>query len=666
MHNLPHTASNCLKQSHYYPSTASFESKDMAILNRINIAALLAFLTANQNHVPLVSADVFVCGSDYSEASKNCTVNPACPSGEGCPSDKATCFVIPDDKCLGPTIFPSVAPSLSPMLVCGFSYDDALTNCRSNPECLDAKCENATHACFPIAVDLCPTSAPSYSPTTIPKVCGVDAFDAQANCLDLSMRCPSGDGCPSGKACFSVPADTCGSLKEPTMSPSVVMMTDSTMSPSATSTSQTTMSPSAMSTNQTMSPSDVLETTTTTSNPTITPTTAMPTTSVPTASPIYSAFFCGETYELAEANCWTAEPCPSGSGCSKEGEDCFGISTDRCYSPAPTETPTGPGPRPSASPSVSTAPTYGPSTSRIPTMLPTLSPSASPIVNTFYCGVDYDDAMSRCDSATPCPSGAGCPSDMTCFGNIQCSTASPASIAETIATSAPSVPSTTITEGTGSVAPTVTAAPSSISEPSSSMPPYWEDIGEQTSTPQNATATGSTSVPSQSVTSSPQPLPTSSSIISASAKPTPISSSSSNTNVPTMSQVEFDPTNTFYCGDDYNDAATNCFTQVPCPNGEMGECPTGQSCFLIASCSSPSPAASSSSGATTMANGLQSMTPSATILPSSNSSGTLAPTWDFSSFTGSSDKSGCTDVMTMNFFVKSVFWVGGMFGVLIM
>jgi len=67
-----------------------------------------------------------------------------------------------------------------------------------------------------------------------------------------------------------------------------------------------------------------------------------------------------------------------------------------------------------------------------------------------------------------------------------------------------------------------------------------------------------------------------------------------------------------------------------------------------------------------MANGLQSMTPSATILPSSNSSGTLAPTWDFSSFTGSSDKSGCTDVMTTNFFVKSMFWVGGMFGVLIM
>ena len=54
--------------------------------------------------------DVFVCGSDYDDASKNCTVNTACPSGGGCPYDKATCFSVPEERCLGPTIVPSKAP----------------------------------------------------------------------------------------------------------------------------------------------------------------------------------------------------------------------------------------------------------------------------------------------------------------------------------------------------------------------------------------------------------------------------------------------------------------------------------------------------------------------------------------------------------------------------
>jgi hypothetical protein len=663
----------------------------MISLNRINsIAALLALLATNQRLVAFVDADVFVCGSDYTDASKNCTVNTACPSGDGCPDDKATCFSVPEEKCVGPTIVPSEAPSLSPMLVCGYSYDDALTNCRSNPECIDGNCANETHACFPIPVDLCPTYAPSYSPTTVPKVCGVDSLDAQANCLDLSMRCPSGDGCPTGKACFNVPIDVCGPMKDPTMSPTVGMIIGSTVSPSTTNmegssvsptavtTNQTstmsptvgmiigsTVSPSAAttnmegssisptavttnqtSTNQTMTPSESAAITS--SNPTTSPSTAMPITSAPSASPIYSTFFCGETYELAEANCWTAEPCPSGSGCSKAGEDCYGISADRCYSAAPTESPTGPGPRPSTSPSVTAAPSDIPSSSTIPTMLPTLSPSASPIVNTFYCGMDYETAATNCASATPCPSGT-CPSGMTCFGNIQCATASPSSVTVTIASPAPSVPSLTITPDT------VTTAPASLSGPSSSMPPYWEEIADETTTSQNTTVT---SAPATSAPATSAPVTSVPAEGMNSPKP-----SSSGTNAPTSKQVDFDPNNTFYCGDDYNDAYTNCYTQVACPSGAKEECPTGQSCFPIASCSTPSPAASV--GPTT-SGGLSTTLPPGTILPSSNSTGTLAPTWDFSNFgpNGSSgDRNDCTDVM-LSVSVKSLIWFGVVIGLM--
>lgn len=614
----------------------------MAVWNRFNTASLLALLFHNHSLVAFVSADVFVCGSNYNDASKNCTVNTACPSGDGCPADKAICFSITDEKCLGPTIVPSEAPSLSPMLVCGFSYDDALANCRSNDECLDGNCGNKTHACFPIPVALCPTYAPSYSPTTIPKVCGVDSFDAEANCLDLSMRCPSGEGCPTGEACFSVPIDVCGTMKNPTMSPSIAMMIDSTVSPTVATTNLTT-SPSATSTNQTMSPSDSIGTTTPSSNPSNSPSSAMPSTLAPSASPIFSTFFCGETYELAEANCWTAEQCPSGSGCSKAGEDCYGISTDRCYSAAPTETPTGPGPRPSTSPSVTLAPSELPSSSVVPTKLPTFSPSASPIVNTFYCGTDYESASSQCASATPCPSGT-CPRNMICFGNIQCTTPSPTSSTLTITSPAPSVPPQTTTAGTG------TAAPASANETSSSKPPYWDEIASETTPPQNGTIT---SAPAESM-DSPKPSPTATIPVS----PTP-SLASSSTKVPTMQEVDFDPNNAFYCGDDYNDAYMNCYTQVPCPSGAMEECPTGQSCFPIASCSTPSPA--SSAGPTTI--GLPTtLPPSGTILPSFDASATLAPTWDFSAFGSSGggssgDRNDCSDMM-LSFSVKSLFWIG--------
>jgi len=53
-----------------------------------------------------------------------------------------------------------------------------------------------------------PTNELTPEPT--PKVCGSNAFAAQADCLDMSMRCPSGNECRFGEACFTVPENVCG------------------------------------------------------------------------------------------------------------------------------------------------------------------------------------------------------------------------------------------------------------------------------------------------------------------------------------------------------------------------------------------------------------------------------------------------------------------------
>jgi hypothetical protein len=57
-------------------------------------------------------------------------------------------------------------------------------------------------------------------------------------------------------------------------------------------------------------------------------------------------------------------------------------------------------------------------------------------------------------------------------------------------------------------------------------------------------------------------------------------------NVPSLSPIAhvFDPENTFYCGDSYEDAVMNCTDRMACPNGALDECPTGQICYPIVTC----------------------------------------------------------------------------------
>ena len=262
------------------------------------LGAALALLLATDN-LPKSNADSYVCGSDYTDATQNCTTNQQCPSGDGCPAEKAICFVVPTAACFippppPPTVTPSREPSSSPtsppLRVCGSNYPDALASCRTNDTCPGGDtdlCTDPTHACFSIPAATCdaqPTVAPTMSPTPMPRVCGTSSFDAQAKCGngDPSRACPSGDGCDPGEACFGVPQSLCGVTLGPTDRP--------------------TGKPTVMEEVVLVDPvpvDDVEQLATTTPSPT------MP--------PVESDWqVCGVNYGDATANCRVNTRCPSG------------------------------------------------------------------------------------------------------------------------------------------------------------------------------------------------------------------------------------------------------------------------------------------------------------------------------------------------------------------
>ena len=357
-----------------------------------------------------------------------------------------------------------------------------------------------------------------------------------------------------GHACFSIPYAGCdeGSASISTASPSTAAAAfDATTS----------------------SASPVPDAPTTSPNPT------SPTTIAPSKSPVYNIFFCGETYEVAEANCWTAEACPSGT-CSNAGEQCFGISVESCLSSAPTDAPTVAGPRPSASPTVSPSPTASPSTSHVPTV---------EVVNTLFCGVDYDNAMSSCSEATGCPSGAGCPNGMNCFSGILCAALLPPS----------SAPPTTFWN-------TLIGAPGVTQPPVPLIQKYCgADVKDATSLcavkiPCHDGNTlvcpfGETcfeiagqcgevdDVSAPTVAGSRQPM----NPAAGSTQPSALIPAASTPSVSPMGGV-FD-LNRDRCGDNYEDAFMNCRDRLACTLGATGECPTGQTCYPVVICETPPP-----------------------------------------------------------------------------
>ena len=190
------------------------KSTTKTMMNRSSyyVSAALALLLTGER---LAKADVYVCGTDYADAAKNCIVNTACPKGDGCSTDQ-TCFALPDESCVQA---PMVAVNTTDLYVCGIDLEDAMMNCHLEDDyCTDvtdttAYCkssgEDVTRSCFIIPYAECPattepttTSSPSISvsptmsalPTTPPLlfVCGTDYSDAASNFCSLKT-CPTGD-----------------------------------------------------------------------------------------------------------------------------------------------------------------------------------------------------------------------------------------------------------------------------------------------------------------------------------------------------------------------------------------------------------------------------------------------------------------------------------------
>ena len=174
-------------------------------------AALTVVLLATNHNLSSTNALVSVCGSTYDDASLNCKeANPLCPTGDGCPADKPTCYGVPDDQCFSPTDSPTSAP----LHICAATYDEAIANCQTNDQCLNSDttlCSDETHACFTVSNFLCPTAgtpSPTVTSTSgvqddsnaddsgsVPediKVCGTDYNDAAQN-FCTNQRCPGLD-----------------------------------------------------------------------------------------------------------------------------------------------------------------------------------------------------------------------------------------------------------------------------------------------------------------------------------------------------------------------------------------------------------------------------------------------------------------------------------------
>lgn len=334
-----------------------------------------------------------VCGSSYSDATVNCTINPSCPTGDGCPSDKDTCFALPEESCQAP---PSASPIITPLQVCGMDYEDAKSHC-------DNLCElgcGALEACFAVSPDECVVEMDTESdlltedeggdPVLIMEeatdvaVCGLSFADAAANCETGTPCSSSGAGmeCATGQACFVVPLVNC-----------TAAVTGSTVT-------MTMVNTTAPNVEETPAPA-------------------------PTEPPVKPThiFVCGVDYGDAELNCNGNTECPSGDGCSG-GDTCFAIPYDNCRPAAVTTVAAGTtvaleGSTVSAvgtTPAPGTTEAAGNATVAFEGTTQAATTAASGEPNLFFCGESYEVAETNCFTNVPCPAGGGCPEGQACFG----------------------------------------------------------------------------------------------------------------------------------------------------------------------------------------------------------------------------------------------------------
>ncbi|KAL7488580.1 hypothetical protein ACHAW6_014177 [Cyclotella cf. meneghiniana] len=581
-----------------------------------------------------------VCGTNYTEALANCATNPTCPSGDGCPEEKDTCFALPENDCILPE---SEIPTPSPV--------EANVSNPSYPPSTPGSAHNVTTG--PSATD---AAMPFASPTAPPQpaathkfVCGVDYSDAVSNCTS-NTPCPSGDGC-GDLTCYAVPMDACQTTNSPspysgnsTSSPAVA---NTTVMPSPSPSNLTSGENSTDNTTDAEFPSTSSPAENTTASPSEVPLDSTP----PTPAPTYNDRFCGANYTDAEAYCSSERACPGGFEC-KNGETCFAGIRCPVPTPVPTEAPTAnnrfcgvnytdaqgscsferacplgtectdglacfagifcsattmpPSPKPTALPTeaMSIVPTPQPSVftqfcginytdaetncspdtacplgsecvggmacfagiTFCPVKNVTYPPSPAPTMNTFYCGVNYTDAMESCSTERACPSGFGCSDGMTCYSGVTSCTVeddtespTPAPSGETNATAPTRFCGANVTDAESgcsleSACPLGNECGHGFACFTNIMCPALEASGSPTPAPGSATATSSPSVRGSS------------------------SSSASSSGSPTQSSSE---ENLWYCGSSPEDAADNCSTNQSCPDGTAASCSAGQTCFPI-------------------------------------------------------------------------------------
>ena len=328
---------------------------------------------------------------------------------------------------------------------CGYKWDD--TNCDERQHCPSGRSEDCDGAdtdgvkCFANSpcdaklghganwiVGTPPKASPggSSQPTYAGKSdnvtdhywCGVGVDDAINKCKSMTSEnhCPGGTSseCPDGHICFH-DIYSCDARNIPTPDPPSATPTSS----SPTLEEGTTGTPITMS--PTMIPTDVI----------ILPPDPLPYPSDDATDHWFCGISLDDADEQCQQHCPTAAECPMGQICF------FGTKCDaRTHSPSPpptrrpTDEPTTSSPtltmEPTVGSTVSNMPTVSPSLpqpSKAPTLAPTLRPTWAPMpamVASFFCGVDWDDAITNCKRRCPTGESTECPFEEECFTGTPC------------------------------------------------------------------------------------------------------------------------------------------------------------------------------------------------------------------------------------------------------
>jgi hypothetical protein len=264
-------------------------------------------------------------------------------------------------------------------------------------------------------------------------------------------------------------------------------------------------------------------------------------------------YVCGNDYGDAVTNCVINTPCPLGDGCSTE-QTCFAVPEPECVG-------------------MTTSPSHS------PTVTPDL----------YVCGVSYDDALSKCNSANDACANV---TDTTAYCALaedeiarSCFIVPHDACLSIAPTSAPVIDTATVAATTTS--PTVATASASAS-PTASSSVASSTTGPTVSVKPTASTLGTTSPTMTTVVTSSAPISSdpataelgtmAPSITTVTSAPTslelePIAAAVDTTATPT-------PALLYVCGSDYDDASVNYCGLAPCPLGDVSHRMCAQSLLL--------------------------------------------------------------------------------------